>query len=35
MIFDNTHHVLDGVKTTTHFNLYIHSTDMRIGKSDI
>ena len=35
MIFDNTHHILDGVRTTTHFNLYTHATNLLAGKSKI
>ena len=35
MIFDNTHHLLDGVRTNTHFNLYTHATNFLKGKSTI
>ena len=35
MIFDNTHHYLDGVKTTNHFNLLEHETNILLGKSRI
>ena len=35
MIFDDSHHFLDGVRTTTHFNLYTHAANFLKGKSDI
>ena len=35
MIFDDTHHILDGVKTTNHFNLYNHASNLLEGKSKI
>ena len=35
MIFDNTHHVLDGVKTANHFNLSKHAANIFLGKSPI
>ena len=35
MIFDNTHHFLDGVKTTNHFNLSEHAANIWLGKSPI
>lgn len=35
MIFDNTHHILDGVRTTNHYNLLIHSTSIFAGRSSI
>ena len=35
MIFDDSHHFLDGVRTTTHFNLYTHAANFLKGKSKI
>ncbi len=35
MIFDDSHHFIDGVVSRNHFNLNIHASDMRFGKSKI
>ena len=35
MIFDNTHHFLDGVRTTNHFNFSEHAANIFLGKSPI
>ena len=35
MIFDNTHHILDGVRTTNHYNLLMHSNSIFAGRSSI
>lgn len=35
MKFDNTHHILDGVITTNHFNLTLHGSSIFNGRSEI
>ncbi len=35
MRFDDSHHILDGIKTENHFNLDMHASNMLKGRSEI